>query len=217
MQQDYSLTLTGLSAKRELWVSHTRPILEAQLRLLGRHSTDKYRYEVAFEIVEGFRRPALDLDNYAKKTIDAITKSRLLWKDDEQIDTLILRRKRDKRQPQSTVEIHINRVRGQHSGLPTFFRARCREAANGQITYADVGRCLGGALWHEQPYGLDDPEWAERIDLLSNLLSREDQEGAWNWFREHLPNHIGLVPPRRKSQFLRGVICAFDNGEVDAH
>jgi Holliday junction resolvase RusA-like endonuclease len=47
-----------------------------------------YRYDVIIEIIEGVRRPAKDVENYAKPAIDAITRTLRVWRDDEQVDSI---------------------------------------------------------------------------------------------------------------------------------
>ena len=164
MYLEYQILLSGLLSKRDLWVTKTAPIIEEQLRRQGRTSANFYRYEVHLEIVEGKRRPASDVDNYAKKTIDAVTRTRLLWQDDKQIDLLTVQRKRQPRDSSSQVELRIKRVGGQHSGAPTFFRARCREARLGHPhTYADAGYHLAIHIWSQQPYDLEDDRWLRRL------------------------------------------------------
>jgi Holliday junction resolvase RusA-like endonuclease len=75
------------------------------------------------EIVEGRSQPAKDLDNYAKPILDAVTQSRLLWDDDNQIDELVIRRRRDGNSTDSVVTATLRRLGGQHGGVPTHFRA----------------------------------------------------------------------------------------------
>jgi hypothetical protein len=89
------IVLANLASEQDLWRSRTMPIVAEQLRAQGRTSSDGYRYEVTIEIVEGKKRPASDVDNYAKRIMDAITQSPLLWRDDDQIDKMVICRRRD--------------------------------------------------------------------------------------------------------------------------
>lgn len=216
MQLEHSIELSGLSAKRDLWISKTKPLIEEQLIQQGRRSTSKYRFEVAFEIVEGKRRPATDVDNYAKKTIDAITRTRLLWNDDKQIDVLVIRRRREKNNPSSQMFIRIRRIEGQHSGIPTFFRACCWEVSGRHpFTYAHPGFHLANAIRNQQPNDIDVDSWDGEIKNLFRLLDREDTAGAWNWFCEHFPKCMELVPKRSADQFISGVTQAYREGRMD--
>jgi Holliday junction resolvase RusA-like endonuclease len=78
------------------WRAAAVPVIEAQLRAQGRTSPSFYRYNVAIEITEGRQRPAKDVDNYYKPTIDAITHTKCMWNDDSQIDEVTIVRRRDK-------------------------------------------------------------------------------------------------------------------------
>ena len=94
--QEYVLALQELSLKQDLVSSKAAPVIAAKLRQQGRRSTSFYRYAVTVEITEGSKRPFRDVDNYTKRILDAITRSGLLWYDDEQIDRLNVSRTRDK-------------------------------------------------------------------------------------------------------------------------
>jgi len=215
MEQEYSVVLSKLSSKSDLWSKKATPVIEQQLRKQDRHASNLYRYEVNVEIVEGHKRPATDVDNYAKKIIDAITRTNLLWRDDEQIDTLIIERRRDKSRPDSLLAVRIRRIEGQHSGVPTFFRACCNEVSLGHLyTYAHPAYQLARHLENQQPYNLDEAKWTERIGKLCDLLDSDDTKGVWNWFYEHFPKCIELVPKRRMDQFVRGVLQAYEDGRI---
>jgi hypothetical protein len=185
-----------------------------QLQAQGRHSISRYRYAVEMEIVEGYIRPAKDLDNYAKPIIDAITQSRLLWKDDSQIDRLVIDRSRDGNWAYSSVSVTLRRIGGQHGGAPTHFRARCDEAALGVITYSHVGYYLATSLMREIPYDLEEEEWLDAIARLTNMLDAEEEKNVLNWFREHLPKFMAYIPGRRNEQFLSGVYRAHEEGRI---
>ena len=94
--QEYVVALQELSLKQDLSSSRAAPVIAEQLRQQGRCYASSYRYAVAVEITEGSKRPFRDIDNYTKRILDAITRTRLLWYDDEQIDRLNVNRRRDK-------------------------------------------------------------------------------------------------------------------------
>jgi hypothetical protein len=185
-----------------------------QLQAQGRRSISRYRYAVEMEIVEGCVRPAKDLDNYAKPIIDAVTQSRMLWNDDTQIDELVIRRRREGNSADSSVKITLRRIGGQHGGVPTHFRARCAEAAQGASSYSYVGYYLATSLIREIPYDLEEEEWLDAIERLINMLDAEEENNIWNWFREHLPKFMACVPSRRREQFLSGVHRAHEEGRI---
>lgn len=61
----------------------------------------------------------------------------------------------------------------------------------------------------QQPYNVDDSEWEVRIEVLCNFLLSGDTESVWNWFGEHFPKCVRLVPSRRREQFVRGAVEAY--------
>lgn len=215
--QEYVLALQKLSLQQDLLSSKAAPVMAAQLRQQGRRSTSFYRYAVTVEITEGSKRPFRDIDNYTNRILDAITRSALLWCDDEQIDRLNVTRTRDKIRCDSEIDIRVSRVSGQHSGVPTFFRACCMEAGAGnQFTYAHPGYHLAIHLRDQQPYDIEEEEWDTRVERLCQLLDDCDVKGVGNWFREHFPKCMKLVPERRMEQFIEGVGRAYDDGRMEA-
>jgi Holliday junction resolvase RusA-like endonuclease len=209
------IVLPNLASEQDLWRSRTTPVVAEQLRCQGRTSVDGYRYEVAIDIVEGKKRPASDVDNYAKRIMDAITQSQLLWRDDHQIDKMIIRRRRERRRGDTQAVIRARRISGQHLGVPTFFRACCHEASRGnEWTYAHPGYHLVIHLWDQQPYDFDEDKWSKEIERLTGALDQGDDDGVWNWFKEHFPKCMRLVPSRRKDQFVAGVRQAYEEEAV---
>jgi len=207
----YKIVLDGLSSKPSLRRGRIAPLIAEQLRTQGRKSPSSYRYEVVLEIVEGKRRPASDIDNYAKRTMDAITQSGLLWKDDDQIDRMSIRRRRDPNRPDSRVVVRVKRCVGQHCGVPSFFRACCAEASRGrEWTYAHPGYHLAIHLSGQEPYDLDEDAWAKEIERLTSALDQQDDDTVWSWFKQHFPKCMRLVPSRRKDQFVAGVREAYE-------
>jgi hypothetical protein len=168
------------------------------------------------EIVEARTRPAKDLDNYAKPIIDAITQCHLVWKDDNQIDSLVIMRYRDGNYPDSEVRVALRRIPGQHRGVPSHFRARCAEARGGTINdYSGVGYYLATKLASEVPYDLEEDNWLAEIACLVELVEAEEVENVWIWFREHLPKFMALVPIRHKTKFVSGVQKAHEDGRIE--
>jgi hypothetical protein len=108
--------------------------------------------------------------------------------------------------------IALDKSRGIHAGVPTFFRALCCEAAlGGDRGYHTPGYHLAIALGNEQPGDICFDEWGEEIDNLKLLL---DDDDVWQWFRAHFPKMMALVPSRRRDQFVSGVRDAHDEGRV---
>jgi hypothetical protein len=218
---EHSFVLSGLKSKGDLRCVRTVPLIIEQLQ--ASQPDGSFKYEVAFEIREGRGCPALDLDNYTKPLLDAITKSQRVWRDDRQIEAQVVRRKRDKSQEFSQVSVTIRRLEGQHGGVPSFFRALCHEArvghsARGDVsrTYRDVGFQLAMHAGSQSPYDIDDDSWAERINELCKRIEDQDEPGIWQWCCEHFPRWMDLVPKRRLTQFVSGIIQAYDEGRIDA-
>jgi hypothetical protein len=101
-------------------------------------------------------------------------------------------------------------TRGVHGGVPTWFRATCYEAANGGATsYETAGRKLASAVGAEVPHNVDLDDWVAEVAVLIDLLAGKDERGAWEWFQQHYPKFMALVPARRREQFIAGVLRAY--------
>lgn len=210
----YVINLNKLKSATDLARRKLVVFVIPQLQEQGREHSDRLRYALELAIIEGRTRPAIDLDNYAKPVIDSVTQSRLLWKDDCQIDELVIRRRRDGNASDTSVVITLRCVIGQHRGLPSHFRARCRDAKRGIIDYSDVGYHLAQCLHGEVPDDLEEEEWWDRIETLFSMLGAEYDQDIWYWFRDHLPRFMALIPRRRMEQFLKGVRRACAEGEI---
>ncbi|MBS0416688.1 MAG: DUF1778 domain-containing protein [Proteobacteria bacterium] len=97
--------------------------------------------------------------------------------------------------------------RAVHGGVPIWFRASCREAANGGTSnYRLIGRKLLGALAAEVPADVEIDEWhVEIAENLNQLLEADDDGELLEWFEEHYPKFVALIPPRRRQQFVDGL------------
>lgn len=150
MGVEYSVLLANLSSKQDLWGSRATPAIEQQLREQGRRLSNSYRYEATVEVLEGQRRPVTDIDNYAKRALDAITRSRLLWRDDEQIDKLVIREEdatganRSRSSPSRSGERTANTPVSQHSFVPAALRRERAVAALPTQIAAISWRCMSG-------------------------------------------------------------------------
>lgn len=106
-------------------------------------------------------------------------------------------------------------ARGVHGGLPTWFRATCREAAHGgALGYENVGWKLAGSVGGEIPIDIETDDWVEEVKVLTDLLADREDESVWKWFKQHYPRLIALVPTRRRDQFLDGVRRAYKDGDI---
>ena len=105
--------------------------------------------------------------------------------------------------------------RGVRSGVPSFFRACCYEAANGGGGYSGPGWHLANAIGSQSPYDLEEDEWQQEVEKLRALLADDESEGVWDWFKQHYPKCMQLVPARRREQFVDGVRQAYEEGRLE--
>ena len=205
-----------LPENRDLLIDRLAAEIQAQLAAHGRKATSPYRYHVGIHIAEGRLRPATDVDNYAKAINDAITRTKLLWRDDEQVDKLSIERTRRRSLAETTVTVRLSKSPAQHSGVPTWFRASCFEAEAQRVPggYATPAYKLACSLANEAPYDVEDDAWTGRIERLCETCGADDREGIWDWFCAHLPKFMELVPSRRKARFVDGVIRAYEDERI---
>jgi uncharacterized protein (DUF1778 family) len=102
-----------------------------------------------------------------------------------------------------------------HTGVPRFFKYGCLEASQGGTnTYATPAWHLAIHLDEQIPYDADEDEWANEIDKLQNLCAKEDEDAIWQWFTDHYPKCMELVPDRRKDQFVKGILRAYEDDRI---
>jgi hypothetical protein len=107
------------------------------------------------------------------------------------------------------------RVRGIHGGVPSFFRASCYTAAGGgSDSYANAGWNLANSLGTQVPDDIELDEWVDEVDVLCQLAADDDRQAIRRWFEQHFPRAMAIVPPRRRDQFVAGVIRAWDDGRI---
>jgi Protein of unknown function (DUF1778) len=107
-------------------------------------------------------------------------------------------------------------ARGVHGGLASWFRATCYEASKGGTGgYEAAGFKLAAALGSEIPGDIEDDEWPAEVEKLEALLDGDDDRAVIDWFEQHYPRFIALVPSRRRAQFVAGVVRAHREGEIE--
>lgn len=62
---------------------------------------------------------------------------------------------------------------------------------------------------------MNDQQWAKETDRLTSAVDQPDDDGVWNWFKEHFPKCMRLVPTRRKQQFVVGVRQAYGEERIN--
>lgn len=100
-------------------------------------------------------------------------------------------------------------------GVPTFFRACCREASRGgKHSYEEAGHELARHCdnLHDEPEAVmgelltllnDAAKWYQRTDAA--------HQAVLAWFDREFPKCMALIPARRRDQFVRGVFRAYDD------
>ena len=109
MTTTFRICLPSLtSGNCDLWSSNLGGTIQSQLREQLCNHSNNLRYRIEISVMEGVKRPAHDIDNYFKPIIDTITKSQLVWHDDEQIDEMTVRRRKDHSRITTEVNIEIH-------------------------------------------------------------------------------------------------------------
>ena len=96
-------------------------------------------------------------------------------------------------------------------GVPKYFEICCHEASRGGgLDYGHPAYHLSIHLETEVPWDSDSDAWSDEIRGLLELVGMDDDEGVWQWFIEHYPDCMELVPRRRWKQFVQGVRSAYE-------
>jgi hypothetical protein len=113
---------------------------------------------------------------------------------------------------------------GGRGACPTWFVARCWEAAQGGTGgYAAAGHALAAALPAEHPWELSDEQWAAALDSLGELIGigrrrlvrlERDDAAVWAWLEEYVPRCAALIPRRRRQAFLAGLYRAAEDETI---
>ena len=93
-------------------------------------------------------------------------------------------------------------------GVPTFFRCCCIEAARQHygLDYSNPGYHLMLHLADQSPDEASPEEWEREIESLHSLLEAESIDSAIDWFVDHYPRCMALIPKRRRLKFIEGVV-----------
>lgn len=86
------------------------PLIEAGLREQGYKHWDSSRYRLTIAIHQDYGQPSRDIDNHAKRIMDCVTTSGLVWLDDEQVDELIVRRLAGQREQGTKLVLTLERL-----------------------------------------------------------------------------------------------------------
>lgn len=101
------------------------------------------------------------------------------------------------------------------SGVPSFFRACCREASSQSygLSFSHPGHELMRHVLQLSPYGCDGEEWQRECEVLDALCEAayddptpETLDKVADWFVAHYPRCMALVPVRRRQRFAQGAV-----------
>ncbi len=96
---------------------------------------------------------------------------------------------------------------------PTFFRALCHQASDGEGSYSEAARQLLASLSTLAPDHISVKAWGRRLANLSALVHSRNNDGVLAWFDSQLPRCMALVSASGRQAFLRGVYrVALDEG-----
>ena len=105
--------------------------------------------------------------------------------------------------------MHTATVIPHFSGIPSFFRACCKDATlGGNLGYEHAGRELCRHLYELVPFELESDDWNEEVERLRPIVESANREEVLRWFIERFPKCIAIVPTRRRDSFLRGVFVS---------
>jgi hypothetical protein len=89
---------------------------------------------------------------------------------------------------------------------PTYFVANCLEASRGgSAGYKFVGRQLVSGIANLAPDWLDNDQRAAELEILQDLILNRQDRKILDWFQQHVPRCMKLIPARRREALLDGV------------
>jgi len=102
---------------------------------------------------------------------------------------------------------HI-KARAAAEGFPGYVRGWCCMAKSGtmQRGYRDVGYLLALQVGAFRPAHIGVRSWRKHVAFLSEHISRGERRAIRVWFKTYYPSLMQLIPERRQSEFIAGVI-----------
>jgi Protein of unknown function (DUF1778) len=111
--------------------------------------------------------------------------------------------------------VSIDAPVGKNQDVPMYFAIHCMEARHGGANgYENAAYHLAIHVLNEAPDDVTWPQWQEECRRLYDLCRHGDDNGIWNWFKDHYPRCMKLVPGRRKKRFLQGVYQAYQDDKM---
>lgn len=75
-----------------------------------------------------------------------------------------------------------------------------------QRGYRDVGYLLAPRVKQFRPAHISVRSWFKQVAVLGEHIEANDKTAVKNWIREHYPALIQLVPERRRSELVLGLL-----------
>ena len=85
------------------------------------------------------------------------------------------------------------------------FRAACEAR---RPNYRLAAQHLMRGVRDAKPKGMSEADWRASVRKLRQVLRGDDEAAIWQWFEEHMPDTIALVPRRdnrRRKSFVAGL------------
>lgn len=99
--------------------------------------------------------------------------------------------------------------------VPSFFRKCCATASAGrQPSYADAGYHLTLHIAALEPYEAEEGQWVSEVRELWNLASSQNEAEVLRWFLARFPACMGMVPKRRRQNFVAGIYQALNRSDL---
>jgi hypothetical protein len=77
------------------------------------------------------------------------------------------------------------------------------------LDYAHCGFHLTLHLPDRIPHGAERGEWMQELSYLDKLFEDQEFDLAFQWFTEHFPKCMNLVPRRRRRKFIEGAFACW--------
>ena len=109
----------------------------------------------------------------------------------------------------------LDNKRPTHHGVPRFFQGLCQTASQGGAqSYKWVGYTFGGATANEMPFDADSDQWENMLQEVQNYIESNNEEKIWLWYKQTYPEAMALIPAKRKESFVKGILEAYNAGEL---
>ena len=100
------------------------------------------------------------------------------------------------------------KARAAAEGFPGYVRGWCCMAKSGtmQRGFRDVGYLIALRVGAFRPAHMGVRSWQKHVAFLGEHIRRGERRAIPIWFKTHYPSLMQLIPERRHSEFVAGVI-----------